>query len=144
MGFNEDVIDAVKTALAFVHEELKKTKLTFDKGSVSRAIHNDILEKLYKKPHFSKPRSHVDFLYNGKKWELKTSRTNDNNFAINQSMNPNGINFLIVNLLPEENNIFQIRILKNAKDKYFTPRNPKANIRGFITKYNNKTTKIYP
>ncbi|MBU1203552.1 MAG: hypothetical protein KKG60_00610 [Nanoarchaeota archaeon] len=133
---DQHFIDSVKKAVDITMENIKKLNdFAFDsmeigmpKGARSTIFHDGILQQLKKFDKFDKAKDNIsDFSYEGERWELKTNRTKQG-ISVNKVNLLEKVKILMVNALPEDKQLFQIRVL-DSRDRYFNPAKEGTQIR---------------
>jgi len=145
--FVKTVIFEVNNAMSVVAKVTKYVKksadVEFSGGVKATLFHDTLLQNLKKNKEFANARDNIsDFSYKGERWELKTSRTR-------KEIGVNGVNILekvkllMVNSIPEESKLYQIRAL-DSRDRYFKPASKGTQIRALNEEGQAKAINLYP
>lgn len=131
--FIDSVIKAVDVSMENITQlnefAIQKMEIEIPNGAISKIFHDGILQQLKKFDKFGDAKDKIsDFSYEGERWELKTGRTKKA-IGVNKVNMLEKVKLLMINALPEDKKLFQIRVL-DSRDRYFKPAKEGTQIRG--------------
>lgn len=143
----KSIIKSVNAAMINVRKlndySKKIMNIEIPKGAISRIFHDGILRELKNCENFGNAQDNIsDFSYKGERWELRTGRTKED-IGINKVNILEKVKLLLINAIPEENKLFQIRVL-DSRDRYFNQASEGTQIRSLNREGKEKAIRIYP